>query len=480
MKPILQMIPALLAALVVGHHARAGEQNTQAGQHDPLTGAILETRADIEDDTRELNRIREEIASKRRPLTQELATLQRTVREKKEDLARLQRRQTRLQDEKRSVAAEIAQLAEQCKFVVTVFSDYRRAMETRANVAGGTALAAKLRDIDEDLVDTDDFAALPDGLRELLATSSAWNQSRLGGKTLEGTALDRQGVEHRGTFAMFGPLAYFAAGGNGVAGLAVPQFGGMRPTIFEPEGRGTGAAIAALVGGHEASVPVDVTDGDAIKIARSETGIIAHVRKGGFVMVPLLAVGLLAAVLVVWKAVELSRIRSDPGDAVTDVAARLEAGDVSGAEARARALREPLASLLAEAIEHRNSSRADLEEIMHEHVLSAVPRLERYLGALAVFGGVAPLLGLLGTVTGMIHTFRLVTVFGTGDAKLLSGGISEALVTTEFGLAIAIPVLLVHAYYARRVRGIIGSLEQTAVSMVNQIARHRDTSEGSA
>ena len=80
-----------------------------------------------------------------------------------------------------------------------------------------------------------------------------------------------------------------------------------------------------------------------------------------------------------------------------------------------------------------------------------------------------PLLGLLGTVTGMIHTFRLVTVFGTGDARLLSGGISEALVTTEFGLMIAIPVLLVHAYLARRVRTIIGRLENRAIEFVGEL-----------
>jgi len=69
----------------------------------------------------------------------------------------------------------------------------------------------------------------------------------------------------------------------------------------------------------------------------------------------------------------------------------------------------------------------------------------------------------------MIHTFNLVTLFGTGQAKLLSGGISEALVTTEFGLAIAIPVLLIHAYLSRRVRKIIDNLEVETLSLINGI-----------
>src|SRR5690606_17594471 len=114
-------------------------------------------------------------------------------------------------------------------------------------------------------------------------------------------------------------------------------------------------------------------------------------------------------------------------------------------------------------------SREHLEEIMHEHVLAVVPRLERSLGTLAVFGGVAPLLGLLGTVTGMISTFQLVTLFGSGNAKTLSGGISEALVTTQVGLVIAIPVLLAHAFLARKAKSMLGELEQVAVSLVNVV-----------
>ena len=69
----------------------------------------------------------------------------------------------------------------------------------------------------------------------------------------------------------------------------------------------------------------------------------------------------------------------------------------------------------------------------------------------------------------MIHTFQLVTLFGSGDAKLLSGGISEALVTTNTGLAIAIPTLLIHAFLARRARGIVGALESRAATMVNDL-----------
>ena len=186
-------------------------------------------------------------------------------------------------------------------------------------------------------------------------------------------------------------------------------------------------------------------------------------------MIPLLVIGVLAVLLVIWKLCELSRIRVGPDTAIDEVVRRASEGDDENARAAAGRLGEPLSTLLLAAVAHREAPKEHIEEILHEQVLTYVPRLERHLGTLAVFGGVAPLLGLLGTVTGMIHTFQLVTIFGTGDARLLSGGISEALVTTEFGLVIAIPVLLVHAFLARRVRTIIAALEGAAVNFVNAL-----------
>jgi biopolymer transport protein ExbB len=86
---------------------------------------------------------------------------------------------------------------------------------------------------------------------------------------------------------------------------------------------------------------------------------------------------------------------------------------------------------------------------------------------LALSAAAAPLLGLLGTVTGMINTFNMITVFGAGDPKTLAGGISEALITTEFGLVVAIPSLLLHAVLSRRVKGVLASMEQTTVAFIN-------------
>jgi biopolymer transport protein ExbB len=229
-----------------------------------------------------------------------------------------------------------------------------------------------------------------------------------------------------------------------------------------------------VVDGKEDYIPVDVTNGDAIKVAEAKPSLLEHIRQGGFVMVPLAAVALIALILCIWKTLELSGIQTNADDTINAIMEMLKQSDVDKALENTNMLRDPLLRMVKKAIAHRGASRDYLEEVLHEQVLATVPKLERNLGTLAVLGGIAPLLGLLGTVTGMIHTFQLVTIFGSGNAKLLSGGISEALVTTETGLAIAIPVLLLHAFLARRARTIIASLEHTALRIVNEIKTESD------
>ena len=296
------------------------------------------------------------------------------------------------------------------------------------------------------------------------------NADRFGGSLFEGVALDADGIERPGRFAALGPAAYFAADGEGPAGLAATQFGAAQPGIYDRFPAAVAPAVRALAAGKAARVPVDVTGGDAIQVAKARTTLLRHLRKGGFVMIPLLAVALAAVVLAIWKTVELGCVQIEPGSQLHAAIEAARRDDAAAAREAAANVRPPLRSLVEEAIEHRHSGRDHLEEILYEHVLAALPRLERHLGTLAVLGGIAPLLGLLGTVTGMIHTFQLVTIFGSGDAKLLSGGISEALITTETGLAIAIPVLLAHAFLARRARGLLGALERAATGIVNRLA----------
>lgn len=126
----------------------------------------------------------------------------------------------------------------------------------------------------------------------------------------------------------------------------------------------------------------------------------------------------------------------------------------------------PLGRILAV---YRDSPEAETEALelkLDEAILREIPRLERWQGAIKVIAAVAPLLGLLGTVTGMIATFQAITLFGTGDPKLMAGGISQALVTTVLGLAVAIPLVLLHSVVASRSKALIEVLEEQSAGIV--------------
>jgi biopolymer transport protein ExbB len=107
-----------------------------------------------------------------------------------------------------------------------------------------------------------------------------------------------------------------------------------------------------------------------------------------------------------------------------------------------------------------------LEMKMEESILKSLPKLEKGISTIKIFFSVAPLLGLLGTVTGMIATFQSITLFGTGDPKLMAGGISSALVTTVLGLVCAIPLLLLHNFVSSKSKGLIQILEEQSAGMM--------------
>lgn len=431
--------------------------------------AILRTQSDIEHDTKTLNGMRSEIAEQRRPLAARLEDLQKTVKECRADVEHIRRIKNQSEKEQAALEEEATAVEDEIRFLSALFAEYARAMETRLGTAESLRIMERLRPVQQALRGENNEHDFADVIANLLAISADSNTDRFGGFLFEGLALEKNGIERKGRFAVFGPVAFFASNDDGPAGLAVTQFGAIQPAVYARFPEDAVQSIRDLVQGGMARVPIDVTGGDAIKMANANPTFMEHLKKGGLVMLPLLAVALAAGVLAIWKTIELSGIRIKLGGEINAVINAAKRGNILAARQAAARARQPLRSLLEEAIAHRESPRDHLEEIMHEHVLAALPRLERNLGILAVLGGIAPLLGLLGTVTGMIHTFQLVTIFGSGDAKLLSGGISEALVTTEAGLAIAIPVLLTHAFLARRAHGIIGALERAAVAIINDL-----------
>ncbi len=181
--------------------------------------------------------------------------------------------------------------------------------------------------------------------------------------------------------------------------------------------------------------PVDIT-GKHPELLTEPSGPLKHLKQGGIMMIPILLLGISCVFIMVLKIAELFLHRPSKD---------LQA--------------------LEDAVKHTDAIGEALEDELFALAQQCIARHGRFIFWLSVSASAAPLLGLLGTVTGMIHTFRLITFFGVGDARLLADGISEALVTTEAGLCIAIPALLCHAWLNRRLRRISTELEGKIASL---------------
>ena len=179
--------------------------------------------------------------------------------------------------------------------------------------------------------------------------------------------------------------------------------------------------------------------------------------------------GAAAIILALFKWIQLSRVRLARESDLQKVLKHIEANEHAAALQFARDIPGLAGDLLSTAVEHVDEKKEYIEEVLYEKMLGARTRLERGLPFLALAATTGPLLGLLGTVTGMIATFKVISSFGGGDPKMLAAGISEALICTATGMAIAIPALLFHAFLTRRAKGIIGSMEQLAVGFVNGV-----------
>jgi biopolymer transport protein ExbB len=134
----------------------------------------------------------------------------------------------------------------------------------------------------------------------------------------------------------------------------------------------------------------------------------------------------------------------------------------------------PIGNVLQAGLAQRGQPRDVIESGLSEAILREAPRLERFLAALKVLAAVAPLLGLLGTVTGMINTFHVITMYGAGDPRLMAGGISEALITTQLGLAVAIPIMVVAALLSRRAHNLAADMEEKALALIAALLKEKD------
>jgi biopolymer transport protein ExbB len=193
------------------------------------------------------------------------------------------------------------------------------------------------------------------------------------------------------------------------------------------------------------------------------------VKAGGWIMLPILLCSAAALAICIERWIELNPSKIAPPNTFPQVSEWLKSHQLDAEKLRRLRQSSPLGEILAAGLTNARHGRDIMKESIEDAATHVVHRLEKYLNALGTIAAITPLLGLLGTVIGMIRVFSEIMLEGTGNAGVLAGGISEALITTASGLSIAIPALMMHRYYVRRVDSIVVQLEQETIKLVNHM-----------
>ncbi|WP_347440533.1 MotA/TolQ/ExbB proton channel family protein [Rubritalea sp.] len=292
-------------------------------------------------------------------------------------------------------------------------------------------------------------------------------ESVLGGEVLNATAVDSDGTLVDGRVCNFGPAMWFLSRDTQQSGALVLDSGAEYGRIID-SGDGD---IQSLFENGIGEMSIDVTGGKARAIDLVQSDPLRIFKKGGIWLWPILGIALVSAFCGVMKLIQLTKIKNPSGLWVADILKAVRGGNIEDAEDVAMSEGHPAGKLIAKALSYVDSGVDVVEEVIYEQLIGVQSSLQKWLPFIAVTAATAPLLGLLGTVSGMIRMFNVITVTGTGDVKPMAGGISEALVTTLFGLVVAIPALVLHAMLSRRSNGVVQNTEKLGLTFVNGLRK---------
>jgi biopolymer transport protein ExbB len=196
---------------------------------------------------------------------------------------------------------------------------------------------------------------------------------------------------------------------------------------------------------------------------------------GGWLMVLIVLCSIIVLSICVERLYTLNAKKIAPPHLLATVWKQLKAGEMDATRLRTLKQSSPLGRILAAGLGNAYHGREVMKESIQEAAGHVVHDLERYLNTLGTIAAVAPLLGLLGTVVGMIKVFAEIMTQGTGNASALAGGISEALITTAAGLTVAIPALVMHRYFTGKIDGIVVELEEETIKLVDALHSEENT-----
>jgi len=436
---------------------------------DPLDDAVKQASLDyakrIDAATQELNETRETIATERAPLMEEAARLEDRIIDLESEVARLETAQSRAIEDRRRLRVEFEGLSRNLSYVNTLAQDNLKLTEASLLPGESEAYSDRLdglRQALEDPARTMDSGPALDLSGVLLDRLD----HLVGGYAQPGSSLvgDNNRVV-KGTFAFVGPEVFFKADQGDVAGTVRAGDESLFPITYPlPQWKPEGSS--PFFQGQQGTIIADPSGGKALRLRETKGTVMQHIDRGGVVAYILIGLGGVSILIAVLKVIDLRNLTVDDPGKIRDLLSAVARGSKTDAQALVGGMGKTCAELFSVGIRHMDGSKVLLEEQLY--AVNQRQRLffERRLPLLAVIVTASPLLGLLGTVMGMVKTFALITVFGTGNAAKLSSGISQVLITTELGLMVAIPTLIVHSFLSHRTQDRLSLLERYSTEFV--------------
>ena len=461
MKKRVTCVLALLAILGGARGAPSLEES--------MKKAAAEYRQRADQAAAALNKTRARIADEKSPLLQQLSAAEDRMVAAESENTRLETQKENSTELSQKLLQELEAIRRTTVYAGTLAHDGLKVDADALAPGEDQWVADRVKALQKQLDDASAAGAGGRAAMDIAEFLLSRTEQALGGYRAEGKAMVADTNQLvKGTFAFVGPETYFLPAGGGPVGTVRPREGARNPISFSlPSWKAQDAA--AFFSGHPGLIMADASGGKALRLDETTGTFWQHVQKGGAVAYAIVIVGFFAAVMILQKVRDLARMGVDSPTAVEAFLNKVASGNTAEAEKAVKTLKRTTRELFSVGLRCADQPKAILEERLQAVLLEQRLHYERWLPLLAVIAVASPLMGLLGTVVGMVKTFALITVFGTGNAGKLSSGISEVLVATELGLAVAIPTLVIHGFLAQRIHKNLSLLERYALQFTTAV-----------
>ncbi len=443
-----KVIPLLLAGLLMALPAAAQDQEERALDLDQLLQQVKEGRVrDNQVNRDRLTEFRADRARQQQLLNELAAEEARQERISEEREALFEENELLIGELEERLTERLGSLKELFGVLQQVAGDAQGNFSTSLTQIHGTERSDYLSAFAQRMGQTTDLPTIEE--IERLWYELQWEMTETGRvakvrmPVLTGAGEEReQDVVRVGAFNLVSDGRYYQY---------VPETGRVVEFGRQPAARYMAGARAIADSSGEVEFSIDPTRGQLLALLVQAPDLRGRVAQGGVIGYLIIGLGVIAFITAIFRLFSLTRTNRQ-------IQKQLETMDQPGDN--------PLGRIARVYQDEKDWDTEALELKLSEAVLRELPAVNRGLGFLKIVAAVAPLMGLLGTVTGMIITFQAITLFGAGDPKLMAGGISQALVTTVLGLTVAIPTLLMHQLVQARAKRIGDLLEQEAVALV--------------